>query len=90
MKLLASCSPDTDVPRVLLSSNPLKRKEPPDDREDKSFSPSTSLPAGATLPRGEYETGRVICEVCENGVPIRDEGTGGFTVKHWDAHRLTW
>lgn len=42
------------------------------------------------MPPGEYETGRVICEVCGSGVSFRDEDTGGFTLKHWDAHRLQW
>ncbi|KAJ7278238.1 hypothetical protein C8J57DRAFT_1222097 [Mycena rebaudengoi] len=48
------------------------------------------LPPGANLPQGEYEAGRVICEVCGGGVSFRDEPAGGgFTLKHWDAHRLT-
>ncbi|KAJ7318751.1 hypothetical protein DFH08DRAFT_1036072, partial [Mycena albidolilacea] len=41
----------------------------------------------------EYETGRVICEVCGGAVSFRDDnGAGGsaFTLKHWEAHRLTW
>ena len=42
------------------------------------------------LPKGEYETGRVVCEVCGEGVSFRDESTGGFTLKHWDAHRQEW
>lgn len=39
---------------------------------------------------GEYETGRVICEVCGEGVSFRDESTNVFTLKHWDAHRQDW
>jgi hypothetical protein len=40
---------------------------------------------------GEYEAGRVICEVCGGGVSFRDDtGGGAFTLKHWEAHRLTW
>ncbi|KZT25293.1 hypothetical protein NEOLEDRAFT_1241778 [Neolentinus lepideus HHB14362 ss-1] len=35
----------------------------------------------------EYETGRVICEICGEGVSFRDDATGGFTLKHWEAHR---
>ncbi|KAJ7575790.1 hypothetical protein C8J56DRAFT_1118861 [Mycena floridula] len=37
----------------------------------------------------EYEAGRVICETCGRGVSFRDDLTGAFSVKHWDAHRLT-
>ncbi|KAJ6522253.1 hypothetical protein B0H19DRAFT_1043543 [Mycena capillaripes] len=49
------------------------------------------LPPGANLPVGEYEAGRVICEVCGGGVSFRDDAGGGmFTLKHWEAHRLTW
>ncbi|TFK48363.1 hypothetical protein OE88DRAFT_518359 [Heliocybe sulcata] len=44
-------------------------------------------PPGDVEGRGEYETGRVICEICGEGVSFRDEGTGGFTLKHWEAHR---
>ncbi|KAF8133612.1 hypothetical protein K438DRAFT_1494849, partial [Mycena galopus ATCC 62051] len=41
-------------------------------------------------PVGEYEAGRVICEVCGRGVSFRDDaGDGTFTLKHWEAHRLT-
>ncbi|KIL57957.1 hypothetical protein M378DRAFT_42216, partial [Amanita muscaria Koide BX008] len=39
--------------------------------------------------QGEYEKGRITCEVCGTGVGFRDEETGGFTLKHWEAHRLT-
>ncbi|KAF7350481.1 hypothetical protein MVEN_01353700 [Mycena venus] len=46
------------------------------------------LPPGANLPAGEYGAGRVICEVCGGAVSFRDEG-GAFTLKHWEAHRLT-
>lgn len=40
--------------------------------------------------KGEYETGRVICESCGEGISFRDEETNTFTVKHWDAHRMKW
>ncbi|KAF8134730.1 hypothetical protein K438DRAFT_2126497 [Mycena galopus ATCC 62051] len=63
-----------------------------------SLEPDTSvdrkpivLPPGAQVPVGEYEAGRVICEVCGGGVSFRDDAGGGtFTLKHWEAHRLTW
>lgn len=38
----------------------------------------------------EYASGRIICETCGDAIPIRDEASGAFTVKHWDAHRGAW
>ncbi|RDB27741.1 hypothetical protein Hypma_003170 [Hypsizygus marmoreus] len=72
-------------------STSLKRKEPPDEREEReSFTPpADALHPGGDRPKGEYETGRVICEVCGVGVSFRDEDTGGFTLKHWNDHRTT-
>jgi len=67
--------------------NPLKRKEP---SEDKSNSAPNLLPAGAIIPPGEYETGRVICEFCGAGVSFRDDDTGEFSLKPWNAHRNSW
>ncbi|KAF8141346.1 hypothetical protein EV363DRAFT_1391816 [Boletus edulis] len=64
-------------------SNPRKRKTPP----ARGHSPEVDTKSSPTAPKGEYETGRVICEVCGEGVSFRDEATGGFTLKHWDAHR---
>jgi len=72
---------------LLFHSNPLKRKEAPDDGEKNSLTPTSGI---SNLPPGEYETGRVICELCGSGVSFRDEETGGFTLKHWDTHRLNW
>jgi hypothetical protein len=78
--------------------NLLKRKTPP----MASLEPDVPvdrkpiiLPPGAQVPAnvGEYEAGRVICEVCGGAVSFRDDnGAGGsaFTLKHWEAHRLTW
>lgn len=43
-----------------------------------------------SMREGEYESGRVICEVCEEGVSIRDEETGGFSISKWTAHRKSW
>ncbi|KAF7375660.1 hypothetical protein MSAN_00455100 [Mycena sanguinolenta] len=73
--------------------NELKRKTPPmaslepDSPVDRK---PIILPPGAHVSAGEYETGRVICEVCGGGVSFRDDaGSGAFTLKHWEAHRLT-
>ncbi|KAH7891025.1 hypothetical protein F5I97DRAFT_120467 [Phlebopus sp. FC_14] len=66
--------------------NPRKRKVPP-ERADSDADGESSHGSPSAPPKGEYETGRVICEVCGEGVSFRDETTGGFTLKHWDAHR---
>ncbi|KAJ7817229.1 hypothetical protein B0H13DRAFT_1923065 [Mycena leptocephala] len=69
--------------------NELKRKTPPMGSLSEDVKPII-LPPGANLPVGEYEAGRVICEVCGGGVSFRDDtGGGAFTLKHWEAHRLT-
>jgi hypothetical protein len=73
------------VTLTVAKSNPLKRKAASDDESESPSSNGISDPI-----KGEYETGRVICEVCRKGVSFRDEDTGGFTLKHWDAHRLSW
>ena len=38
----------------------------------------------------DFEAGRVTCEACGDSVSYRDERTGVFTTKHWDAHKLGW
>lgn len=74
---------------ISASVNDLKRKTPPTLVPDEERKPII-LPPGATLPVGEYEMGRVICEVCGAAVAFRDEPAGQFTLKYWEAHRLTW
>ncbi|KAG8221162.1 hypothetical protein J3R82DRAFT_2713 [Butyriboletus roseoflavus] len=73
-------------PSLSAPSSPRKRKTPP-ARDLSPEGDSKSIAGSPTAPKGEYETGRVICEVCGEGVSFRDEATGGFTLKHWDAHR---
>ncbi|EGN96943.1 hypothetical protein SERLA73DRAFT_161883 [Serpula lacrymans var. lacrymans S7.3] len=67
-------------------SVPQKRKAP-SERGDSSDDQDYTVGGESSLQKDEYETGRVICEVCGEGVSFRDEATGGFTLKHWDAHR---
>lgn len=73
----------------LFYRNSRKRKTPP-ERGDSADAEGESVDGSVTVPKGEYETGRVMCEVCSEGVSFRDEATGGFTLKHWDAHRQQW
>ncbi|EPQ56086.1 hypothetical protein GLOTRDRAFT_120748 [Gloeophyllum trabeum ATCC 11539] len=64
--------PDTQVPDVQAAPEPMEQ-DPLDSPTEQG--------------RGEYETGRVICEICGEGISFRDEATGGFTLNHWEAHR---
>ena len=84
--------PSSSAPLIRLHAheptNPRKRKTPP--ARDLSPLPDPHLILSPEPPKGEYETGRVICEVCGEGVSFRDEASGGFTLKHWDAHRQQW
>lgn len=73
----------------LFHRNSRKRKTPP-ERGDSADAEGESVDDSVAVPKGEYETGRVMCEVCSEGVSFRDEATGGFTLKHWDAHRQQW
>jgi hypothetical protein len=64
---------------------PLKRKSSPQEQKNQPKMDRRTLHP----PHGEYESGRVNC-VCGKAVSFRDESTGGFTLKHWDAHRQQW
>ena len=59
-----------------------------DVARDSSEAPSDDSEARPA--KNEYETGRVKCEGCGQEASFRDEATGGFTLKLWDAHRLKW
>lgn len=39
--------------------------------------------------QGEYATGRVVCD-CGDHISFRDETTGEFDLKLWEAHRAIW
>jgi len=62
--------------------------EPPRQPLSASSMKESDLPP--SIRENEYESGRVICEVCEEGVSIRDEETGGFSISKWTAHRKSW
>jgi hypothetical protein len=72
-------SPLPDV--SFLPRLPAKRKasEEPDGPHDSVSSSSK-----------DFEAGRVTCEACGDSVSYRDELSGAFTTKHWDAHKLGW
>jgi len=70
------------------SQNDLPPPESPRQPLSASSMKDSDLPA--SIRENEYESGRVICEVCEEGVSIRDEETGGFSISKWTAHRKSW
>jgi len=70
------------------SQNDLPPPESPRQPPSASSMKESDLPA--SIRENEYESGRVICEVCEEGVSIRDEETGGFSISKWTAHRKSW
>ncbi|KAF8159140.1 hypothetical protein B0H34DRAFT_391322 [Crassisporium funariophilum] len=82
--LIRSASP-TPTPMSPSPTNPLKRKDRSDEKQPL---PPGAVPVPQVAP-GEYESGRIICEVCGTGVSIRDEETNGFTVALWEAHRMS-
>ncbi|KAI0046046.1 hypothetical protein FA95DRAFT_1672021 [Auriscalpium vulgare] len=60
------------------SAPTLPRKRKADD----DSAPSDGEGEGA-----QFKSGLVTCETCTEAVSFRDEDTGAFTTKHWDAHR---
>ncbi|KAK0214849.1 hypothetical protein IW262DRAFT_1403324 [Armillaria fumosa] len=87
-----STSPPTikrsDSPPPTLGKRPRAVSVPsPDNRppviEDRKYR------GDRPLQPSEYESGRVICETCSTSVSFRDEHSGEFTLKHWEAHRVT-
>ena len=71
--------------------HPKNDRPPPDSaRQPLSASSIKESDLPPSIRENEYESGRVICEVCEEGVSIRDEETGGFSISKWTAHRKSW
>ncbi len=68
-----------DAPIPLRLPNKRKASEEPDGPND-----------GVSSSSKDFEAGRVTCEACGDSVSYRDERTGVFTTKHWDAHKLGW
>ncbi|KAK7686322.1 hypothetical protein QCA50_010546 [Cerrena zonata] len=72
---------------------PQKRKEPPSTADSTPTSSPVNERApnhtnGASqIPKSEADGSHVRCDTCEQDIPIRDEG--GFTVKHWDVHKMS-
>ncbi len=95
---------DVDTPPVSTSPPTIKRSDsPPPTLGKRPRAASVSGPDNGPpviedrkyrgdrpLQPSEYESGRVICETCSTSVSFRDEHSGEFTLKHWDAHRVTW
>ena len=84
-------------------SIPQKRKDPPlrspvaraaaaepsaERADERSDTDAGTL--NSASPSDEYGSGRITCESCSEAISIRDEATGTFTVKHWEAHREAW
>ncbi|KAI0630482.1 hypothetical protein C8Q77DRAFT_1219460 [Trametes polyzona] len=80
-----------------VTSVPHKRKDPPEEsaarptlpKRAHSQSDTDAATVQSTTPTDEYGSGRITCESCGDAISFRDEATGGFTVKHWEAHRGT-
>ena len=71
--------------------HPQSNLPPPESARQSSIASSmkdSDLPP--SIRENEYESGRVICQVCQEGVPIRDEDTGSFSISKWTAHHKSW
>ncbi|KAF9474112.1 hypothetical protein BDN70DRAFT_936904 [Pholiota conissans] len=82
---------DTDPDPPSIKVEPKTADEPPTSisaASTSSTTTTTNVSAGHARP-DEYEAGRVICEACGMGVSFRDDESGGFTLKQWEAHRTT-
>ncbi|KAG7445071.1 uncharacterized protein BT62DRAFT_933487 [Guyanagaster necrorhizus] len=94
---------ETEAPPMSTPPPTIKRSDsPPPTLGKRPRAPSVSDPdnrlpvVGERKYRGdkplqpsEYESNRVICETCSTSVSFRDEHSGEFTLKHWEAHRIT-
>lgn len=67
----------------------LKRKEPiPDEPVDRHPDPPSPPDPALSVSKGEYESGRIMCDDCGETVSIRDE-SGAYTSNLWKEHRKT-
>jgi len=76
---------------TVAEDHPKNNLPPPESsRQPLSASSMKESDLPPSIRENEYESGRVICEVCDEGVSIRDEETGGFSISKWTAHRKSW
>ncbi|EIW75303.1 hypothetical protein CONPUDRAFT_169667 [Coniophora puteana RWD-64-598 SS2] len=78
--------PPSPPPSASANAVPQKRKSPPSE-SGSADAQGESADEDQEIPKDEYEAGQVICQTCGQGVSFRDDASGGFTLKHWDAHR---
>jgi hypothetical protein len=74
---------------TLLHRRTLKRKYCSDDDHFISKE-ENDLPPGSSIPKGEYASGLIQCDICGTLVSFRNEFTKEFTLSHWNHHRETW
>ncbi|KAI0057394.1 hypothetical protein BV25DRAFT_1831234 [Artomyces pyxidatus] len=77
----SSVSTSVSAPGTPVSTVPLKRKA------DGDIADTADAKVAQGASSSEFDSGVVTCESCGEAVSFRDEGTGGFTTKHWDAHK---